>query len=56
METINVSVGKGKSVAVEGGKGNTYVLAKKSNPYARPLGVKCYRCGEVSYRSNEWPK
>ena len=36
METINVGVGKGKSVAVEGGKGNTSVLAKNSNPYARP--------------------
>ena len=56
METVNVSVGKRKSVAVEGGKGNTYVPAKNSNPYVRPFGVKCYRCGEVSHYSNECPK
>ena len=42
METINVGVGKGKSVAVEGGKDNTFVPAKNSNPYAKPFGVKCY--------------
>ena len=54
--TINVGVGKGKSVAVEGGKGNTYVPTKNINPYAKPFGVKCYRCGEIGYRSNECPK
>ena len=56
METINVGVGKGKSVAVEGGKGNTYVLAKNSNPYAWPFGVMCYKCREVGHRFNECPK
>ena len=35
VETVNVGVQKRKSVAVEGGKGNTFVPAKKSNPYAR---------------------
>ena len=29
METVNVGVGKGKSVAMEGGKGNTSVPTKK---------------------------
>ena len=56
VETVNVGVGKGKSVAVEGGKGNTSVPAKNSNLYARPFGVKCYRCGEVGHLSNECPK
>ena len=56
METVNVGVGKGKSVAVEGGKGNTSVPAKNNNPYASPFYVKCYRCGEVSHHSNECPK
>ena len=41
---------------MEGGKGNTSVLAKNNNPYARPFGVKFYRCGEVGHRSNECPK
>ena len=56
VETTNVGVGKGKSVAVEGGKGNTYAPVKNSNPYARPFGIKCYRCGEVGHYSNECPK
>ena len=57
METINnFGEGKGKSVVVEGGKGNTSMLAKNNNPYAKPFGVKCYRCGEVGHRSNECPK
>ena len=56
METVNVGVGKGKSVVVERGKGNTYVPAKNNNPYAKPFGVKCYKCGEVGHRSNECPK
>ena len=56
METVNVGVGKGKSVAVEEGKGNTSMPAKNNNPYARPFGVKCYVCGEVSHCSNECPK
>ena len=49
-------VGKGKRVVVEGGKGNTSMSTKNNNPYARPFGVKCYRCGEVGHRSNEFPK
>ena len=53
VETVNVGVGKGKSVAVEGGKGNTYAPAKNNNPYAKPFDVMCYRCGEVGHRSNE---
>ena len=32
VETTNVGVGKRKSVAVERGKGNTFVLAKNINP------------------------
>ena len=55
-EIVNVGIGKGKSVAVERGKGNTSMLAKNSNPFARPFGVKCYKCGEVGHRSNECPK
>ena len=56
METTNVGIGKGKSIAVEGGKGNTFVLAKNNNPYVRPFDVKCYKCGEVGHCSNECPK
>ena len=56
METANVGVGKGKSVVVEGGKGNNSMPAKNNNPYARPFGVKCYRCGEVGHHSNECPQ
>ena len=56
VESVNVGVGKGKSVVVEESKGNTFVPAKNSNPYARPFCVKCYRCGEVGHRSNECPK
>ena len=56
VETANVGVRKGKSVVVEGGKGNTFVPTKNNNPYARPFGVKCYRCGEVDHRSNEYTK
>ena len=56
VETANISIGKGKSVAVEGGKGHTFVLAKNNNPYARLFGVKYYRCGEVGHRSIECPK
>ena len=41
VEIANVGAGKGRSVTVEGGKGNTYVLSKNNNPYARPFGVKC---------------
>ena len=29
---------------------------KNNNPYARPFEVKCYRCGDVGHRSNEFPK
>ena len=29
---------------------------KNSNPYAKPFGVKFYRCGEVGHHSNECPK
>ena len=43
VKTINVRVGKGKSVAVEGSEGNTFVPTKNNNPYANPFGVKCYR-------------
>ena len=53
VETANVGVGKGRSVAMEGGKGNTFVPAKNNNPYARPFAVKYYKCGEVGHRSNE---
>ena len=56
VETANVGVGKGKSVVVERGKGNTFVSAKKNNPYVRHFGVKCYRCGEVGHPYNECPK
>ena len=53
VETTNVGVRKGKSVAVGGGKSNTSMPTKNNSPYARPFDVKCYRCGEVSHRSNE---
>ena len=56
VETVNVGVQKKKSVAVEGGKGNTSVPTKNSNPYARPFSVKYNRCGEVGHCSNEYPK
>ena len=56
METANVCIGKGKSVAAEGGKGNTYVLAKNNNPCARPFSVKYYRYREVGHCFNECPK
>ena len=56
METANVGVGKGKIVAMEGGKGNNVMPAKNNNAYARPFYVKCNRCGEVGHRSNECPK
>ena len=56
VETVNVGVRKGKSVAVEGGKGNTFVPTKNSNLYAKPFGFKCYKCGEVSHHSNECSK
>ena len=49
VETINVGVGKGKSVTVEGRKGNTSMIAKNNNPYARPFSVKYYICGEVGH-------
>ena len=52
VEIANVGVGRRKSVVVEGGKGNTSVHSKNNNPYARPFGVKCYRCGEVDHCSN----
>ncbi|KAJ9546565.1 hypothetical protein OSB04_019108 [Centaurea solstitialis] len=26
---------------------------KTTNPYAKPMGLKCYRCGEPGHRSNE---
>ena len=55
VETVNVGVQKGKSVAVEGGKGNTSVPAKNSNLYGRTFDVNCYRCGEVGHHSNECP-
>ena len=41
---------------MEGGKGNTFVLSKNNNPYARSFGVKFYKCGEVGHHSNECPK
>ena len=56
VETPNVGVGKGKSVVVEGGKGNTSMPTKINNTYVRPFSVKCYRCEEVSHHSNECPK
>ena len=56
MEIANVGVGKGKSVVVEGGRGNNSVLDKNNNPYVRPFGGKYYRCGEVCHHSNECPQ
>ena len=38
---------------MKGGKGHTFVPAKNSNPYAKPFGVKFYRCGKVGNRFNE---
>ena len=55
METVNVGVQKGKSVAMEGGKGNTSMPSKNSNLYGMPFSVNCYRCGEVGHHSNECP-
>ena len=56
MEVVNVGVRKGKSAIVEGGKGDTSVLSKNNNPYARPFNVKCHIYREVGHCSNECPK
>ena len=51
MEPANDDVGKGNGIMVE--KVDTSVPTKNNNPYTKPLGAKCYRCGEVGHRSNE---
>ena len=51
-----MGVGRGKGVAVEGGKGSTTVPTKNNNPYEKPFNAKYYRCGEVGHRSNKCPK
>ena len=35
VETANVSVRKGKIVTMEGGKGNTSIIAKKNQPLSK---------------------
>lgn len=47
METFNVGVGKGKSLAMEGRKDHASTPAKNNNAYVRPFDVKCYRCIDV---------
>jgi len=32
------------------------VAKSKENPYAKHEVGKCYRCGELEHKSNEWPK
>lgn len=53
MENVNVGVREGKSVLIEGGKGNA---CKNNNTNIRPFDVKCYKCGEVDHGSSKCPK
>ncbi|GJS84343.1 transposon ty3-I gag-pol polyprotein [Tanacetum coccineum] len=39
-----------------GGDKNKEIQPVNSNPYARPTGAKCIRCGEPGHRSNVCPK
>ncbi|KAI4320289.1 hypothetical protein MLD38_033785 [Melastoma candidum] len=45
----------GKRGMIEKGKENE-VVNKQYNPYAKPTGDKCYRCGEPGHKSNICPK
>ena len=45
-----MGIGKGKCVMEE--KSDTTAPTKNANPYNKPFGIKCYRCGEMENRSN----
>lgn len=55
-ETIVPTPDKGKNVASGSTPRNNSTEAPKTpNPYAKPTGFKCYRCGLPGHRSNECP-
>ncbi|KAF2285100.1 hypothetical protein GH714_037890 [Hevea brasiliensis] len=52
----NAKKSNNKALTVGGSKGANSNAPKASNPYAKPIVIKCFRCNKIGHLSNKSPK